>query len=1796
VEPSLDAYQKKELEAKLSRLKKKVLDLTTRNPLISTNLQRSSSLIRVVDQSPDKLADKLSEQKSLKILPLPEMNYDPKDENNITFLKAFEKAKAACDGADFNQRVKGAKKEALNKLERQIKDQVRKDLNMPVRLTKMPLSLEEHAKNNGINSSFDLSSPWNNDEDARAYFIQTLLFQADLVRILTNLMTKYRTWEQETGINAFHAVFGFLKWDDPAKKTSCHSPLLLVPVKLIKTNTAKGPSYTVRAEGDDVALNFILAEKLKLDYGVTLPDYDPSQSIESYFELVRKSQGGDLNWSISNQVVLGIFPSSSLAIYKDLDAGNEWLMSSDAVKELLYIVERPNVGKPGQQAPDYNVDDPDIEEKVDNLVLSADSSQISTIYDVINGRSIAVEGPPGTGKSQTIVNTICQALSCGKKVLFVAEKQAALEVVKSRLEAVGLGEFLLPLQAKRSERSQVIESLRQRIEMVPPWLYDSERENLVRERLKRVKGRLNGYADMVSFKFGTTGLTIFEIIGRTLQTAHAVHPDLNTLQCPTSVNLESLNEICVNDVLQAARNYEKACLRVKDGQTYWEGVNLTNLDPFLADKLLSDAKKLAERFEDSFSKEKSALKHGLDKESISNISTLDNLIQFKTHLQQIDIKLFSYIYHNKLRHPLTSFVENCHIYKTESLELSKHLNNPEDENNSENINNLITNLNKLKKHTLDIKDINKEIEDVHAQIKIDKNIVESLKPLVDQWEDLAELSFGDLSKLSHLAEQAGPAALNLRFLHNFDSPALDVLSRLINSGASLSSAKEALKRVFLNPDETPEIDDLLDIKKVLEETGFLGRFFKSFKSAKASFLELTASGVNFDRIKAVSSLKSLIEWKRKVAEYHQNPQGKEVFLHYFKGIDTDFEPFFKLIAYYNEIKLMHNFRIVENLEILACRKDAALLLSIGDLSHLDPFSSYKKTTENICELELKHANLCDVQKIFTRLTDESKAPNLDLTTLQRLAQLVKEHLTKKNELCNNHCAEQALGAELFKGPDTDENSITAPLSAVNFFELLPKPVKNWLLALLEKCPSKDQALDTLQDAIEALESLHYSFDETKSLLSELEKNAQIDFTQKLKGRNPATFFQAASMDRSGLLSFSAISAARQEIKNCNFTWLIDALEKAELPLTNLDAFFEAFIYRSMMIYVMEKYNLSKYNVDKLNASRQSLSQYDKELLKLNKEKLKHYLYNNAALEQGSSSGLKKNWTEMALIENELNKKTKHIPIRQLVTSAPRSLQELKPCFMMSPAAVSQYLASEKIRFDLCILDEASQMPPENAIASIARCKQAMIVGDTNQLPPTTFFKKHISDDYDDDDDSQEEYEIQEVEEESILELAQKIFKPTRRLLWHYRSKHSGLIQFSNRQVYDSSLVIYPSPSERRKDMGIKQVKVDGIYKSNKNELEAQTMVQAALNFMKNHNKRSLGLVTLNQKQRDLIIEMLEDELENDDDARNYIDDWETRNDGLESFFVKNLENVQGDERDVIYIGTVYGPEAPGKTVKQRFGPILGKAGRRRLNVLFSRAKEQIVTFTSMTPADIKGSQDRNSGEDMLKEWLDYSDNQNYSSPISKAQNANTFAAYLQQLLSELGYQADLQVGTDRYRLDVALNQSDELNYFFGIESDGPSWHQTASARDRDGLRDEVLTALGWKLYRAWSISWLNDPQGEAAKLKEAIEKHLKANPRISALKPKPHIDENQEIDDSAVDKILEIGDMVRIKYLSGQIREKWFTLTKDVNSIKDGLTSVKSPLGKAIYQGAEGHETTFQIGKGEQEVRILEIIKAKDKK
>ncbi|MDB9998631.1 AAA domain-containing protein, partial [Alphaproteobacteria bacterium] len=493
-------------------------------------------------------------------------------------------------------------------------------------------------------------------------------------------------------------------------------------------------------------------------------------------------------------------------------------------------------------------------------------------------------------------------------------------------------------------------------------------------------------------------------------------------------------------------------------------------------------------------------------------------------------------------------------------------------------------------------------------------------------------------------------------------------------------------------------------------------------------------------------------------------------------------------------------------------------------------------------------------------------------------------------------------------------------------------------------------------------------------------------------------------------------------------------------------------------------------------NKQEFRILDKELYKISAERT---LYKGCEGNppRGIGFGPKKNWTEIALIKNEIDKKTRRIPVRQLIKRSFKSLLTLKPVWLLTPPSVSQLIPRVREIFDVLIIDEASQLEPQKAIASIVRSKQLIVVGDDQQMPPSKTFKAELERDED---------EI-EIDAESILDIASKRLGNTVSLNWHYRSRHPNLIKFSNHHFYDDKLEIFPSPQEiiENPEMGIEHIKVDGVYKGQKNRIEIEQVLIQLKKCIISSEEKSIGIVGMNRSQTEQIQEEVNLLINTDKIVQDYYSKWE--NDKLGSLFIKNLENVQGDERDIIIISTVYGKDENGKMF-QRFGPINSSTGHRRLNVLFTRAKSKLILITSMVPNDITLGENVQKGKRILKDYIEYAATGKIETGEDLKLDADSdFEVSVGNFLKDAGFNVKPQVGVKGFRIDLGVtHDAYPYGYIAGIECDGSTYHSSFSARDRDNIRQSILESHGWNIYRVWSTDWFDNPENEKDRLLEFL--------------------------------------------------------------------------------------------------------------
>lgn len=449
-------------------------------------------------------------------------------------------------------------------------------------------------------------------------------------------------------------------------------------------------------------------------------------------------------------------------------------------------------------------------------------------------------------------------------------------------------------------------------------------------------------------------------------------------------------------------------------------------------------------------------------------------------------------------------------------------------------------------------------------------------------------------------------------------------------------------------------------------------------------------------------------------------------------------------------------------------------------------------------------------------------------------------------------------------------------------------------------------------------------------------------------------------------------------------------------------------------------------------------------------------------------------TGLGLLQREIGKKTRHLAIRRLLAELGEVAMELKPCFLMSPMSVAQYLEAGHPQFDLVIFDEASQIPVWDAVGALARGEQAVVVGDPKQLPPTSFFSRG-------EDEMTAEDDIQDLE--SILDECIGARVPTHRLAWHYRSRHESLIAFSNERYYGGDLLTFPGNATGEKGVRVKFVE-DGVYEkgtSRTNPIEARAVVAAVVERLRGEETKSIGVVTFNQAQQQLIQDLFEAARSEDHTLEEWFDD--SAQDGV---FVKNLENVQGDERDVIVFSIGYGPDSGG-SVSMNFGPLNKEGGERRLNVAITRAREEVLVFTSLRSEQIDLARTSARGVRDLRGFLRFAERTTATALDASGRRSDDLVESIAAALRDRGHRVDTEVGRSGVRVDLAIRDPDVPHrYALAVETDGANYARAATARDRDKLRAEVLRGLGWRIERVWAVDWWRDPAGELARIEDAL--------------------------------------------------------------------------------------------------------------
>lgn len=571
-------------------------------------------------------------------------------------------------------------------------------------------------------------------------------------------------------------------------------------------------------------------------------------------------------------------------------------------------------------------------------------------------------------------------------------------------------------------------------------------------------------------------------------------------------------------------------------------------------------------------------------------------------------------------------------------------------------------------------------------------------------------------------------------------------------------------------------------------------------------------------------------------------------------------------------------------------------------------------------------------------------------------------------------------------------------------------------------------------------------------------------------------------------------------EDCRKTYaapVIDCVENGSvLPMDAAKCFEGNYADILLKIAFTQHPELREFYTDGQEAKIGTFQSLDRQYIAENRIRLLTKLY---SLMPKPYTGVSKT-SEMGILLGEFSRCRNHMQIRRLMKEAGSLVQKIKPCFMMSPMSVAQFLDPRTVRFDVVIFDEASQVKPQDALGAILRGNQVAVLGDSRQLPPTSFFEKLM-------DMQDEESDVVATplpsDMESILDLCKTGF-PAKTLNWHYRSRHESLISVSNDQFYDNKLFVYPSPMSNVEELGLKfHYDASTVYdrgKSRMNRGEAKNIAKAVIEHFRKYPDKSLGVGTFSASQQQAIQEEIEAARINNPDLEQCFN-----KNKYEHFFVKNLETIQGDERSVIFISVGYGKDKDG-ILYSNFGPLNNAGGERRLNVLITRARERCVVFSNFKSGDLDLDKINSFGVQAFKLFLEYAETGKMTcNVLTNGDLESPFEESVYDFLVSKGYRVQKQVGCAGFRIDLAIiDPRVPGEFLIGIECDGAMYHSSMVARDRDRLRQQVLEGLGWRLYRIWSTDWYRDPVGAQQRLLKAL-KEKENEPRPSPSDEKAQI-------------------------------------------------------------------------------------------
>lgn len=1690
---------------KQEQWERKLLDLGLRNRLI--NMHLNSSVVPILCTSIEKLEDRLADKEKFRILPKP-TDYKKSDVKD-----------------DF---------ESISKLG----------------------NFREF-----INSEFD-----NN-------VLHTPLTEGELSKTTKNLYKNAKLSLEENGANSLFLAVGLLKWCEVKKTMAFHyAPILLFPVNLMKK--ASISEYTLELRDEEPQINISLMEKFKQDFGLTISGLDTLYEDESGIDvkkilgIVRNGIKNQKYWDVLESSYIGIFSFSSFVMWNDLHSRYDVISQNKIVKSLIEqkiswnaYDENSNSSQQDEekiQEITYDLSSKDNKKQETYIPIALDASQLAAVTEAAKGKSFILHGPPGTGKSQTITALIANALGNGQKVLFVAEKRAALEVVQERLAKIGLSPFCLEMHSNKTNKTVILERLKQAEEVkTKRTSLDFEAKSA---RLSTIKSRLDSYAEELH-KTHENGLSLYEAINN--YEKYSSYPDLKGLHFdePEKIDFNELEEdyAIIDNLVSIGR---------KNGQIHnhpLSRVKLSSYTPQLKEEIIEQCSKYEESIYD-FYDDADEFANKINFGEINDYAKCEELIDIAEKLSALqkinkdwvqienpksyfeELKNFcdKKIAEEKLKSNLLKYFDENFL----NFDSEKYLNQFSFEDKSK-ISELYNALSTIKKHYK--KQALTTFDGLHLSLDNLICIDDTLQKKIKNVDLLLHL-------VNSLKTVEGYPLKNVKLADTSIITKQNMYSIVLSYNEMLNQLNANIKNIANSLNLTEDNKQIIEIVYLLKEWENIPREFAMQKNISLYLSEIEK--MCNAKIKS-ESIKVKIDEKWNSQIYGLNA---EDLFDEFNEIEnsgiitklTKFNSFKKKLSVYYKTDLDKNDIKNELTILVEYQKEDELFKQLflkykEDLGYL--YSGESTNWENI--IDFSHMVLQKAQKIDEYLKNSSirctyAANNDFLPLLNEIISNYELAISKKKEfnevlciynssgnwneddkdLCefiienkkyvqnwiayNHVCLELAeLDLDEVVAEITENNNETLIsteeakiiLSDLNRYQILKKENDcffNSYKLVLDNNDSSFYDWNIIKKEVEETEKILVNFDNTTSYKKYRTEFAGEECLNKYFSSLPIhkenyekakdTFYKLLNIQESNSIDWyenekDLCGNVSMQIDNLRYwTILNKAIEeinkdRLRIIVQNyldgishddlLNAYKKSYFKSLVEVIISKSLVLSDFSGGVFEDDVKTFKKLDDEIKETNQK----IIYNNIVKNIPDFEKEASKSNEVAILNKAIQNKGRGRSLRKLFSQLPTLITRICPCVLMSPLSVAQYLDPESAPFDLIVFDEASQLQTCKAIGAIARAKNAIIVGDPKQMPPTNFF---IGNTYD-----EEHEDIEDLE--SILDDCLAIKMPSKHLIWHYRSTHESLIAFSNSRFYENKLYTFPSYNDR--ESKVKWVKVKGTFERGKkriNLVEAKAIVDELKRRCNNPdlNEDSVGVVTFNSTQQDLIEDLIAEEC----DKNKKFNDWINREED-KAVFVKNLENIQGDERDVILFSICYGPDENGK-ISMNFGPLNKEGGWRRLNVAISRARKEMVVFTSLVPEQITLT--KTEGVAALREFLSFarSGHLNIENTEANAEKYYSFGIldFICDELSQRGYKCDKLIGHSDFRIDIGvIDPENPEQYLIGILIDGPNYKSAENTRDREVAQTSILNHLGWNIFRLWSLDWWNDKAKVIKQIEDEIE-------------------------------------------------------------------------------------------------------------